>query len=210
MMNSHNGCVSKKERHDERPFSHRPRYCSGNPRPHLQPRPQGDRTAILLFVSGGRIGWRCAIRVDAIPPGLARYTPSLLRRNQARTIFGDAHYAWHIDDLLRADDGAPGSIWKLFSAVADRRAGNGFPAAEHAVVLVHPFGFSCAALRILRDRRGPDLRMDTLSSAERGAQRGARPGSGYGFVDRKHRIVLLRIGARLHQFHRYGARPARA
>src|SRR5207248_8308676 len=122
---------------------------------------------------------------------------------------GDAHDACHPDDLLRADYGAAGSIRKLFTAAADRGEGDGLPAPKHAVLLVHAARFPGSTVGILCEWRCSDLRMDTLSSAQRDTKRGSRPRHRNGPLDSKHRTVLFCLGPRLDQLHRYGARPSR-
>src|SRR4030095_6855332 len=98
-------------------------------------RSQGHRASILLPCTLRRTPRHCIICADAGPPGSTATEAALLRSDQAGGLPCVGHHAWHADGLLCIDHGTTRRIRKLFSAFASRRARDGVPHAEHAVVL---------------------------------------------------------------------------
>src|SRR4051812_47439078 len=190
-MITNDGNGSRKAQRDERPIKHRPQHRAGPAEPHLQPRPQSHWPAIFFSVARRGIGRSRALCADALPPGLAGYRTSLLRLHQARAVPGHADDAWHVDDLLCADDGAAGRLRKLFSALADRRERDGLPASEHALFLFPAARFPVFALRFFCEGWRAYFRLASLPATQRCTQRRPRTRFRHGPLDRQHRLVLL-------------------
>ena len=66
------------------------------------------------------------------------------RADDAGAVSGAGDHARHDHGFLRADHRAAERLRQLFSADSNRRAGYGFSAAEHAVVLGDVSGVRCA------------------------------------------------------------------
>src|SRR5215472_4234356 len=178
------------------------------PEIHFQPRPQGNRTAVLLPGAHSRIHWDAAVCADAFSHDLADCHPTSFRRDQTGDLPCAHDDARHDHGVLRAHDSAAGRLRQLRSANPDWRAGHGVPGAEHAVVLDNVRRVHHHYRGILRIGWRTAARLDRIRTAQRIAVGGTGSGAWRGSLDHQHRDFLYRVADGCSELHYDNARPA--
>src|SRR6266850_3388227 len=114
-----------------------------------QHRPQSDRVELSLARAVQRFSRPGHVAAHAHPSRLARRAPSIFVRVHSGTLRRSHHISRLAHGLFGADRRAASRLWQLFPAAANRRARNGVPQAEPALLLGH------RRLALRFDRRVP-------------------------------------------------------